>query len=102
MFDWLSRIFNSKPNETLEPSEEEKKRSDDGFVNQVLIFPNANNALNPTSSSDNADAGSSDGGGGGEKDLVPTLELIKTAVLNGELDTQIDAAANKLRDGFAQ
>ena len=22
--------------------------------------------------------------------------------LNGELDTQIDAAANKLRDGFAQ
>ena len=39
---------------------------------------------------------------GGEKDLVPTLELIKTAVLNGELDTQIDAAALKLRDGFAQ
>jgi len=38
----------------------------------------------------------------GEKDLVPTLELIKTAVLNGELDTQIEAAANKLRDGFAQ
>jgi len=39
---------------------------------------------------------------GAEKDLVPTLELIKTAVLNGELDTQIEAAANKLRDGFAQ
>ena len=39
---------------------------------------------------------------GSEKDLVPTLELIKTAFLNGELDTQIDAAANKLRDGFAQ
>ena len=39
---------------------------------------------------------------GWEKDLVPTLELIKTAVLNGELDKQIDAAANKLRDGFAQ
>lgn len=39
---------------------------------------------------------------GSEKDLVPILELIKTAVLNGELDTQIDAAANKLRDGFAQ
>ena len=34
--------------------------------------------------------------------LVATLELIKTAVLNGELDTQIDAAALKLRDGFAQ
>jgi hypothetical protein len=39
---------------------------------------------------------------GGEKDLVPALELIKTAVLNGELDTQIEAAANKLRDGFSQ
>ena len=39
---------------------------------------------------------------GAEKDLVPTLELIKTAVLNGELDTQIEAAANKLRDGFSQ
>jgi hypothetical protein len=30
-----------------------------------------------------------------EKYLVPTLELIKTAVLNGELDTQIEAAAHK-------
>ncbi len=39
---------------------------------------------------------------GTEKELVPTLELIKTAVLNGELDTQIEAAALKLRDGFAQ
>jgi hypothetical protein len=39
---------------------------------------------------------------GTEKDLVPTLELIKTAVLNGELDTQIEAAANKLREGFGQ
>jgi hypothetical protein len=38
----------------------------------------------------------------GVNNLVPTLELIKTAVLNGELDIQIDAAANKLRDGFAQ
>lgn len=37
---------------------------------------------------------------GGEKDLVPTLELLKGAVLAGELDTQIEAAANKLRDGF--
>jgi hypothetical protein len=39
---------------------------------------------------------------GAEKDLVPTLELIKRAVEAGELDVQIDAAANKLRDGFAQ
>jgi hypothetical protein len=39
---------------------------------------------------------------GSEKDMVPTLELIKTAVPKGDLDTQIEAAANKLRDGFAQ
>ena len=37
---------------------------------------------------------------GTDKDLVPVLETIKTAVLEGELDTQIDAAANKLRAGF--
>jgi hypothetical protein len=35
-----------------------------------------------------------------EKELVPTLEIIKTAVLAGELDTAIDAASTKLRDGF--
>jgi hypothetical protein len=35
-----------------------------------------------------------------EKELVPTLEIIKAAVLNGELDGAIDAASNKLRDGF--
>jgi ABC-type phosphate/phosphonate transport system ATPase subunit len=38
---------------------------------------------------------------GSEKDLVPTLELLKGAVLAGELDTQIEAAANKLREGFS-
>ena len=37
---------------------------------------------------------------GGEKDLVPTLELLKGAVLDGELDAQIEAASNKLREGF--
>ena len=37
---------------------------------------------------------------GGEKDLVPTLELLKGAVLAGELDAQIDAASDKLREGF--
>ena len=37
---------------------------------------------------------------GSEKDLVPTLELLKRAVLDGELDAQIEAAANKLREGF--
>ena len=37
---------------------------------------------------------------GGEKDLVLTLELLKGAVLAGELDAQIDAASDKLREGF--
>jgi hypothetical protein len=35
-----------------------------------------------------------------EKELVPTLEIIKAAVLAGELDKAIDAASNKLRAGF--
>lgn len=35
-----------------------------------------------------------------EKDLVPTLELLKGAVLAGELDAQIEAASEKLREGF--
>ena len=39
---------------------------------------------------------------GWEKDLVPTLELIKKAEEAGELDAQIDAAANKLRLGFGK
>ena len=37
-----------------------------------------------------------------EKELVPTLEIIKAAVLAGELDSAIDAASNKLRAGFAK
>ena len=39
---------------------------------------------------------------GAEKDLVPTLELIKRAVEAVELDAQIEAAALKLRDGFGK
>jgi hypothetical protein len=39
---------------------------------------------------------------GTENDLVPTLELIKNAVQNGELDAQIEVAANKLRDAFSR
>ena len=35
-----------------------------------------------------------------EKDIIPTLEVIKAAVLNGELDSAIDAASNHLRNGF--
>ena len=38
----------------------------------------------------------------GEKDLVPTLDVIKAAVMAGELDTAIDNAAGKLRAGFAK
>jgi hypothetical protein len=63
MFDWLTKIFTSKPNETAELSDEEKKRSSDDFVTPALIFPSANHALNPNDSSDSSDAGSSDGGG---------------------------------------
>lgn len=37
-----------------------------------------------------------------EKDLVGVLDLIKTAVLAGDLDTQIEAAANTLREGFGR
>jgi len=39
---------------------------------------------------------------GSEKDLMGVLDVIKTAVLDGELDTAIDNAANKLRDGFGR
>lgn len=37
---------------------------------------------------------------GGEKDLVGVLEVVKGAVLAGELDVQMEAASAKLRDGF--
>ena len=39
---------------------------------------------------------------GSTDQLLPTLELIKQAVEAVELDTQIDTAALKLRDGFAK
>lgn len=35
-----------------------------------------------------------------EKELVPMLEALKTIAASGELDLQIEAAANKLREGF--
>ena len=37
-----------------------------------------------------------------EKDLVPTLEALKTIAASGELDAQIEAASIKLRDGFTK
>ncbi len=37
-----------------------------------------------------------------EKELVPTLEVVKSAVEAGELDTAIENAAGKLRDGFSK
>jgi len=35
-----------------------------------------------------------------KNDLLPTLQIIKTAVENGELDIAIESAANILRKGF--
>ena len=35
-------------------------------------------------------------------DLIPTLELIKKAAEAGELDTQIETASIKLREGFTK
>ncbi len=35
-----------------------------------------------------------------EKELVPTLEIIKAAVLAGELDAAMEIASAKLRNGF--
>ena len=37
-----------------------------------------------------------------KEDIVPTLQIIKTAVESGELDSAIDCAANKLRSGFTK
>jgi hypothetical protein len=37
-----------------------------------------------------------------EKELVNVLEVVKSAVINGELDTAIDNAAAKLRDVFSK
>jgi len=62
MFDWISKIFKSKPHETVTPFSEPKKRSDDDFMTQALIFPGASQALRPDISSDHSDGGTSDGG----------------------------------------
>ena len=35
-------------------------------------------------------------------ELVGTLEIVRTAVENGELDDAIDSAANKLKSGFSK
>jgi hypothetical protein len=37
-----------------------------------------------------------------EKELPAVLEVLKTAVLAGELDTAMETASNKLRSGFAK
>ena len=37
---------------------------------------------------------------GTDKDWVGVLEVVKSAVLAGDLDAQIDAASDKLREGF--
>ncbi len=35
-----------------------------------------------------------------EKELVATLEILRSAVENGELDTQIEAVAGAVKAGF--
>lgn len=35
-------------------------------------------------------------------DLLPTLEVVRTAVANGELDAAIDSVADKLKSGFGK
>jgi hypothetical protein len=62
MFDWISKIFKSKPNEIVTPFGEPKKQSDDDFMTQALIFPSASQALRPNICSDHSDEGTSDGG----------------------------------------
>ena len=37
-----------------------------------------------------------------EKELVPTLEALKTIALSGELDAAIETASIKLREGFGK
>jgi len=37
-----------------------------------------------------------------EKELLPTLEALKTIAAAGELDLQIEAASIKLREGFGK
>jgi len=39
---------------------------------------------------------------GSSKELVSTLKIIRQAILDGELDAQIDAASGDLRKGFKQ
>ena len=39
---------------------------------------------------------------GGEKELTTVLGVLKTAVLDGELDAAIETASNKLRSGFGK
>ncbi len=63
MFDWITKIFNSKSNDTVELSDEEKKRSSDDWVSQAIIFPIASQALNPIGSSESTDVRGSDSGG---------------------------------------
>ena len=38
----------------------------------------------------------------GDGDLLEVLEIVKSAVLSGELDAQIEAASEKLRVGFSK
>jgi hypothetical protein len=48
-----------------ELSEEEKKKAQDDFVTQTLIFPSAHKALDTGNSADAGDSGGDSGGDGG-------------------------------------
>jgi hypothetical protein len=37
-----------------------------------------------------------------QKELLPTLDLIKTAILDGELDAAMETASGRVRAGFAK
>jgi hypothetical protein len=63
MFDWIKKLFGNEQSAVAELSEEEKKKAQDDFVGQTLIFPSANHSHGTTDSSDAGGGGGGDGGG---------------------------------------
>lgn len=45
MFDWIKKLFGNEQPAVAELSEEEKKKAQDDFVTQTLIFPSAQRVL---------------------------------------------------------
>jgi hypothetical protein len=65
MFDWIKKLFENEQPAVAELSEEEKKKAQDDFVSQTLIFPSAHKALETGNSSTAGDSGGDSGGDGG-------------------------------------